>query len=247
MAKPRPLVYLIGDAPLVQEFGEICFAAGYAVACTARSGQKISPKHFKKSTTVPRMAYIAVELTNTDTAIKRKNLRSIDRAIPRPTIILSSSVTVTTTEQASWIRHPDRLVGIGALPTLLSGKLIELAASLQTNRATISDAGGFFAKLGKETALVQDRVGMVMPRILCALINEAFFALTENIASPDDIDGAMKLGANYPIGPIEWADKIGIQQVLSVLGALHADLGEERYRISPLLKQMAASGPWLPT
>jgi len=242
MAKPHPVVYLIGDTPLVLEFGEICSAAGYAVACTAQPGQKL-PKHVKKVVTVPVKAHVAVELSNTDSVIKQKNLRSIDRALPRRTIILSSSVTVTTTEQASWIRQPGRLVGIGALPTLLSSRLIELAANVGTEKTAIADAIRFFATLGKETALVQDRVGMVMPRVLCNIVNEAFFALNENIASPDDIDSAMKLGANYPIGPVEWADKIGIQQVLSVLTALHADLGEERYRISPLLKQMAASGP----
>jgi 3-hydroxybutyryl-CoA dehydrogenase len=85
---------------------------------------------------------------------------------------------------------------------------------------------------------------MVMPRILCMLINEASFALMEEVASPADLDTAMKLGTNYPRGPIEWADRIGIRQVVSVLRALHADLGEERYRISPLLQLMARGEPW---
>jgi 3-hydroxybutyryl-CoA dehydrogenase len=87
-------------------------------------------------------------------------------------------------------------------------------------------------------------VGMVLPRILCQIINESIFAITDDIASPKDIDTAMKLGANYPDGPIEWADRIGIRQVCSVLVALQNDLHEDRYRVSPLLKQMAAAGEW---
>src|ERR1051326_6625730 len=107
MAKPRSIVYLTGEAPLVLEFGELCFAAGFAVTCGAGTGEKL-PKHFKKVAAIPRKAHLAVELTNTDSVIKQRNLRSIDRALPRQTVILSSSITVTTTEQASWIRQPER-------------------------------------------------------------------------------------------------------------------------------------------
>jgi 3-hydroxybutyryl-CoA dehydrogenase len=76
------------------------------------------------------------------------------------------------------------------------------------------------------------------------VINEAAFAITEDIASPKDIDTVLKLGAQFPLGPIEWAERIGIQQVYSVLTALYTDLHEERYRIAPLLKQIAATGVW---
>ena len=79
------------------------------------------------------------------------------------------------------------------------------------------------------------------------LINEASFALMENVAHPQDIDTAMKLGTNYPFGPIEWADKIGIPEVISVLEALYGDLKEERYRIAPLLRQLGTGKAWWPT
>jgi 3-hydroxybutyryl-CoA dehydrogenase len=92
----------------------------------------------------------------------------------------------------------------------------------------------FFQSLGKEIELVQDRVGMVFPRILCGIINEAAFAHQDEIASPRDIDTAMKLGAGCPSGPIEWADRIGLAQVYAVLAALHKDFGEDRYRVAPL-------------
>lgn len=85
---------------------------------------------------------------------------------------------------------------------------------------------------------------MVMPRILCMLINEAAFALMENIATPADIDTAMKLGTNYPFGPVEWADRIGIRTVVSILDAIYRETGEERYRTAPLLRHMAVGTRW---
>ena len=138
-------------------------------------------------------------------------------------------------------------MGLSALPTLLSGQLLEIAPTLSTSRATVSAVKKFLERLGKEIAVVQDRVGMVLPRILCMLINEASFAVMENVAHPHDVDIAMKLGTNYPLGPIEWADRIGIQQVFSVLQSLHQNLGEERYRIAPLLRQMATGKQWWST
>lgn len=197
--------------------------------------------------TIPGNTLLALELTNTDTETKRKNLQSIDRQFPAPGVILSSSVTITVGEQASWLKDGSRLVGFAGFPTLMSGSLVEMAASVHTNRTSISVAEEFFRTLGKKISIVQDRIGMVMPRILCMLINEASFALMEGIASPEDIDTAMKLGTNYPAGPIEWADRIGLRHVVAVLDALHADLGEDRYRTAPLLRQMATGRKWWAT
>jgi len=210
------------------------------VACSFNDTPPVAPAKFlRRTASIPRNAVLAAELTNIDRNAKKKNLQMLDKNLPRSTVILSSSVTVSMTEQSSWVKHPSRLVGIGALPTLLSRELIELSAGRQTEPAALSHVQDFFIKIGKRVSIVQDRVGMVMPRILCMLINEAFFAVMEGVASPQDIDTAMKLGTNYPMGPLEWADKIGLPHVYAVLLALHADLGEERYRIAPLLKQMS--------
>ncbi|MEX0602820.1 MAG: 3-hydroxyacyl-CoA dehydrogenase family protein, partial [Bacteroidota bacterium] len=122
--------------------------------------------------------------------------------------------------------------------------LVEVAPTVFSPRETIDVVARFFASLEKDIELVQDRVGLVFPRILCQIINEATFALQDDVATPKDIDTAMKLGANYPFGPIEWADRIGFRQVHAVLAALREDLQEDRYRISPLLNQMAQTGEW---
>lgn len=241
---PEAPVFITGESALILEFGAACRTAGLRIAFNANPGEsplRSSPQ-FRKTASIPRGVSFAAELTNTDRAVKRRNLQALDRRLPPAAILLTSSVTVSTSEQATWIRSRNRLVGISALPTLLSNQLIELAPGVATARAAVSRASDFFSRLGKAVAVVQDRIGMVMPRILCMLINEASFALMEEIASPADLDEAMKLGTSYPHGPIEWAGKIGVRQVVSVLRALHEDLGEERYRIAPLLHMMAATG-----
>ncbi len=236
----RKPVFIAGESALAAEFAAVCRAAGHAVAFRLNPGEPPFPggSGLKKAPLPPRGSLLAVELTNTDRETKRRNLQAIDRALPSGSLLLSSSTTVSAAEQSGWIRHGDRLVGIGALPTLLSGRLIELAPGPATRRETVSRARDFFSGLGKEVSVVQDRIGMVMPRIICMLANEAAFALMEETASPSDIDTAMKLGTGYPLGPVEWAGKIGIRQVVSVLRALRDDLGEERYRVAPLLQSM---------
>lgn len=238
--KKRQKIFLCGEPMLVSEFGEVCHAADFDILCKLNTPFSL-PKFFKKAATVPRTILLAIELTNIDLEIKKKNLRWLDKALPPSTIILTSSITISATEQASWIKHPSRLIGISAFPTLLKAHLLEVAATPFIGKKQIGAAQEFFMTIGKEMSVVQDRIGMVMPRILCQLINEAFFALTENVASPIDIDTAMKLGTGYPNGPIEWANRIGLPSVIAVMEQLHRDLGEDRYRIAPLLKQLSLS------
>lgn len=246
MAKAHQNIYLLGDAPLVEEFSQMCISAGYSPIGNINTPIKNVklPDKFKKSKVIPRNIISAVELTNSDKEIKKKNLLFLEKHLPPHHVILSSSVTTTILEQSTWMRHPQRIAGISAFPTLLSQSLIELAAGIHSEPHTLIEAKTILTRLGKEIVVVQDRVGMVMPRILSMLINEALFALTENIASPQDIDTAMKLGTNYPNGPVEWGNKIGFHNVISVLEALYNDLHEERYRIAPLLRQLATGNAW---
>ena len=95
-------------------------------------------------------------------------------------------------------------------------------------------------KLGTLFQLVDDRVGLVTPRVICMIINEAYYTLEEGTASRTDIDLAMKLGTNYPLGPFEWSQKIGIKHVYELLEAVYKDTGDERYKICPLLKKECA-------
>lgn len=244
----RAKVYIVGESPMVEEYAELCGRHGYGVLVGGSEQQKgetsFDTAAIQLSGSIPSDSAVALELTNIDVEQKRANLQRLDKALPPTAAILSSSVTVTATEQSSWIKYRSRLVGIGALPALIDRPLVEVAPTVFSPKETLEVVRRFFQSIGKELAFVQDRVGLVLPRILCQVINEASFALQEEVASPQDLDTAMKLGTNYPLGPVEWADKIGLNHVVAVLSALERDLQEDRYRSSPLLKQIAQSGVW---
>ena len=224
---------IVGDDSLVAEYSEIVSAFNYAT---------ISPNKIKNLKPIAGTVSIALELSNLDLDRKRKNLEALDKTLPETTAILSSSVNVSALDQSQWIIMKHRLVGIAALPTLIRNSVIEVSPTVYTNESAIDVARRFFSSMKKDIAIVQDRVGMVLPRILCQIINEAMFAVQQDVALPKDIDTAMRLGMNYPSGPIEWGERIGFKHVYAVLDALHTDLGEERYRICPLLKEIAITG-----
>jgi len=236
-------IFIIGESPMVEQYAELCNAHGYEVYISWNKQPALKPE-FKSDSiritnTISPDTSLVMELTNIDQLAKRNNLERFDKALPGTALILSSSITVTATEQSSWISGKHRLVGIAALPTFIQKPLVEIAPTIYSPKETLEVVKRFFHSIEKEIEIVQDRIGMVMPRILCCIINEAAFAITEDIATPQDIDTALKLGINFPFGPFEWAEQIGFDQVYSVLMALHTDLQEERYRVSPLLKQMA--------
>jgi 3-hydroxybutyryl-CoA dehydrogenase len=242
------IIYIAGESPMVEQYAEICAAHGYEVYISWNEKPAVIPEFkyssIKTSNAIPANTSAAIELTNTDLNLKRKNLEKIEKALPETAPILSSSIIVTATEQCSWISGKHRLIGISALPTLIEKPLVEAAPTIYSPKETIDTVNKFFLSIGKEIEIVQDRIGMVLPRIICQIINEAAFALTEDIALPQDIDRVLKFGVNFPLGPIEWAEKIGLKQVFAVLNSLHTDLQEERYRVAPLLKQMAITGEW---
>ncbi len=237
-------VLIFGESPLVEEYASLCIQNKLEVHVRLNSGEKTTslPKTVKNVAKPGKTYDAAFELTNTSFEAKKKNLKELDKANGSKTVILSSSVTLSLAEQAGWLKKPERLVGIGALPSLLKGSLVELTQTSHTDPQHLQRVASLLEKLGKEHALVADGVGMVLPRILCMLANEAFFALMERVAPSTGIDTAMKLGTNYPNGPVEWAQKIGFQQVLAVLEALYHTFGEDRYRVAPLLRHMAFSG-----
>lgn len=231
-------IYITGESSLVVEYSTLCLSKKQLVTVRLNPGETGRlPKEARKASSPPKSTTAVLELTNISTDIKKKNLVQLDRQLATSVPIISSSTTTTVAEQSTWIKNPQRLIGIGALPSLLEGSLIELAPGESTTEHTIGRARDVAATLGKEVAVVQDSIGLVMPRILCMLANEAYFAMMEGVAGANDIDTAMKLGTNYPSGPVERAQRIGINQVHAVLAALFKHFGEDRYRIAPLLKQ----------
>jgi 3-hydroxybutyryl-CoA dehydrogenase len=239
-------ICVFGESPLVEEYASLFLNKGYSIQVRLNAGHASTvtlPKGARKTVRAVKAVDAAIELTNTDSALKRENLIELDRTLPPTIPILTSALTVSLAEQGEWVRHPERLVGVAALPSLLEGSLVELCSVEATSEKADAAAADLFRGVGKETALVADGVGMVLPRMLCMIVNEAYFAMQEGVAPGRQIDTAMKLGTNYPRGPVEWADRIGLRQVHAVLSALHASFGEDRYRIAPLLqKSMRRAG-----
>ncbi|MBL7998197.1 MAG: 3-hydroxybutyryl-CoA dehydrogenase [Candidatus Kapabacteria bacterium] len=159
-------------------------------------------------------------------------------------LVLSSTLCCTATDLNAMLPLASQVVGFAGLPGWTSRTTIEIAPSLRTRDITHKRAVEYFANLGFATEIVEDRVALVAPRILAMLINEAAFAVMENVATPQDIDNAMKLGVNYPQGLLEWADKIGIDIVLMILDSLYDEYKQERYRPCVLLRQYMRAG-WL--
>jgi 3-hydroxybutyryl-CoA dehydrogenase len=126
-----------------------------------------------------------------------------------------------------------KLFGINAIPTFIQRNVAELSAYNLEDKSELEQIFGHFSK---KIHWVEDRVGMVSPRIIFMIINEACYTVQEGTASIHDIDISMKLGTNYPYGPFEWADKIGVKYVYENLMAMYEDTKDTRYKICPLLK-----------
>ncbi|WP_242921526.1 3-hydroxyacyl-CoA dehydrogenase family protein [Pontibacter liquoris] len=145
----------------------------------------------------------------------------------------AATVQLAALVKQAGLEQPCTLFGFNGLPSLFNREVLEVSLY---NPADDSKLKEVCDALGTDYLVVDDRVGMVTPRMLCMLINEAFYTLQENTASIEDIDLGMKLGTNYPKGPFEWAKQIGIAHVYQVLAAVYDDTKEERYKICPLLK-----------
>ncbi len=133
-------------------------------------------------------------------------------------------------------------VGYYALPPISTAPLVELTRAPSTSDSDAAAAEGFFRALGKHVEWVGDSPGLVLGRIVCQVVNEAAFALQQGVGSAADLDTAMRLGFNYPRGPLEWGEAIGLEHVLAVLDGLWTERHEERYRVAPLLRRAVAAG-----
>jgi 3-hydroxybutyryl-CoA dehydrogenase len=229
MAKSSVIV--VGASRLAEELIGLAQAADY------------DAKLFRDADASALSASLIVDTTSGDEAAKRETVKKLDAGLPSA-VLLTSCLGFSTTRIAAWTAKPERVVGFATFYPLKDKKVVELSPGLKTGDAAVAAAENFFRALGKEPARAKDMPGLVFPRILSLIVNEAARALDEGVAEASEIDTAMKLGVNYPEGPLRWADRAGIDEVLAVLEGLQAESGDDRYRPAPLLKKMVFAG-WL--
>ena len=184
---------------------------------------------------------IVIEAVPEDAEIKRTVFERLDALLPETTILASNTSALSLTMIGSWTRHRERVIGLHFFNPPDRMPLVEVVRGLTTGEKTIERARRFCRQLGKETIVVADRPGFATSRLSATIGNEAWYMLMEGVASPEEIDKAVKLALGFPMGPFELGDLIGLDVRLSVLRYLHQTLGE-RYRPCPLLVEYVEAG-----
>jgi len=174
--------------------------------------------------------------------IKKDLFQKAVAALRDDAVIASNTSSLSITQLATAAGCPDRFVGIHFFNPVPAMALVEVISGLGTAEPVAAAAKAFVESLGKVPVMASDSPGFVVNRILFPMINEAVYALYEGVASAEDIDAAMKAGANHPMGPLALADLVGLDTTLAVLEVLQRDLGDPKYRPCPLLRRYVAAG-----
>lgn len=185
---------------------------------------------------------LMVETVTESMPAKTAIAREADQALPERAIIATNTSALSVTEIAAATKRPDRVIGMHFFNPVPVMKLVEVIRGLQTSNDTVQRVTNLATQLGKTPIPANDRAGFVSNRVLMPLINEAFYAWMEGVAEPQHIDEIMKLGCNFPMGPLRLADFIGLDTCVHIMNVLAEGLGSERYRPCPLLRQLVAAG-----
>ena len=174
--------------------------------------------------------------------LKLELFRQLDRIVPPGVILASNTSSISITRLAAVTGRPDKVIGMHFMNPVPVMKLVEVIRALVTSEETFAVTLELAAKLGKEVAVAQDYPGFIVNRVLIPMINEAIFAHFEGVGSVADIDKAMQLGTNQPMGPFTLADFIGLDTVLAIMNVLYAGYRDAKYRPCPLLAKKVEAG-----
>jgi 3-hydroxybutyryl-CoA dehydrogenase len=189
-------------------------------------------------------ADLAIEAVVEDEGAKKALFQRLDALLAPGAILGSNTSSISITKLAAATRRPAQVVGLHFFNPVPVMALLEVTRGLQTSDATYHAAVTLGRRLGKTVVTSKDSPGFIVNRILTPLLNEACFALQEGLATPEDIDAAVRLGLNHPMGPLTLADFVGLDTLLAIAEVLHRELGDDKYRPAPLLRQYVAAG-WL--
>lgn len=191
---------------------------------------------------ISKVSDLIIEAANENFEIKSQIFKTIDDNAPVDAILATNTSSISITKIAAKTSRPDKVIGMHFFNPVPIMKLVEIIRGYSTSQEVFNTIKELSEKVGKVPVEVHDFPGFVSNRVLMPMINEAIFCVMEGVASIDDIDTVMKLGMAHPMGPLALADFIGLDVCLAIMEVLHTEIGDSKYRPSPLLKKMVSAG-----
>lgn len=189
-----------------------------------------------------RQCDLVIEAVNENEHVKKEVLRNVDSLLKEEAIIATNTSSISITRLAQATGRPHKFIGMHFMNPVVLMSLVEIIRGHHTADETVHVVRAVAEKMGKTSTLAHDYPGFIANRVLMPMINEAFYALMENVASAKDIDTTMKLGCNQPMGPLALADLIGLDTCLAIIEVMHNGLGDDKYRPCPMLRKYVEAG-----
>jgi len=185
---------------------------------------------------------LIIEAITENVGEKEKLFRDLDKVCSDKTILATNTSSISVTRLAAVTQRPQKVIGMHFFNPVPVMKLLEIINAVQTDETTYEEARQVGEKLGKQVVTVKDSAAFIVNRTLLPFLNEAIFTLYESIGSAEDIDKAVKLGLNHPMGPLELCDFVGLDTLLAVLDVMYDEFGDPKYRACPLLRKYVEAG-----